>query len=63
MLSLFKPLKSLLAMIQRAEPRHDIDEAYLAQAVDIGDLERRMRTLDERGRSSFDGIRFGLYPR
>jgi hypothetical protein len=63
MLSLFKPLKSLLEMISRAEPRHDLDEAYLAKAVDISDLEHRMRNLDERARNTFDGIRFGLYPR
>jgi len=63
MLSLFKPLKTLLEMIARAEPRHDLDEAYLAQAVDISDLEHRMRNLDQQARSSFDGIRFGLYPR
>ena len=63
MLSLFKPLKALLEMISRAEPRHDLDEAYLAQAVDIRDLEQRMRNLDQQARGSFDGIRFGLYPR
>ena len=63
MLSLIQPLKSLLEKITRAEPWHDLDEDYLAAAVDIKDLECRMRQLDERGRTTFDGIRFGLYPR
>ena len=63
MLRQIKPLKSLLDLILRTEPWHDLDEDYLAQSVDIKDLECRMRQLDERGRTTFDGIRFGLYPR
>jgi hypothetical protein len=63
MFRLATPLKSLMAMITRAEPWHDLDEDYLAQAVDLKDLECRMRQLDERSRNTFDGIRFGLYPR
>lgn len=63
MLRLIAPLKTLLEKISRAEPWHDLDEDYLAAAVDIKDLECRMRQLDERGRTTFDGIRFGLYPR
>lgn len=38
-------LKSLVPAI---ESGHDRDEAYLAEAVDIYDLERRMRDIDER---------------
>jgi hypothetical protein len=60
MLSLHKLLKSIFF---RAEPRPDVDDAYLAQAVDIHDLERRQRALDERGRNPFGGIALGLYPR
>jgi hypothetical protein len=63
MFRLFQPLKALLQQITRAEPWHDLDEAFLAQSVDIKDLECRMRQLDERSRNTFDGIRFGLYPR
>jgi hypothetical protein len=63
MLCLIAPLKTLLDKIYRAEPWRDRDEDFLAAAVDIKDLECRMRQLDERGRTRFDGIRFGLYPR
>jgi hypothetical protein len=56
-------LKLLRSLFRRAAPRHGIDEAYLADAVDIYDLERRMRALDERGRNPFGGTALGLDPR
>lgn len=62
MFALFRPLKSALALLARAEPQHDRDEAYLADAVDIYDLERRMRAIDNRARNANAGITFGLYP-
>lgn len=58
--SLLHFLRSLLPTI---ESQHERDEAYLAEAVDIHDLERRMRTIDERGRNSRGGIALGLYAR
>ena len=60
MFTLLHFLKSLLAL---AATRGDRDESYLAAAADIYDLERRMRTLDERGRNPDAGITFGLYQR
>jgi hypothetical protein len=60
MLPLLQFLKFLLT---RTETRPDPDEAYLAQAVDVYDLERRMRDIDERGRNPLSGISLGLYPR
>jgi hypothetical protein len=39
------------------------DEAYLGEAVDLYDLERRMRVIDDRRRSALAGIAHGLYPR
>lgn len=39
-----------------APSQHEQDEAYLAQAVDIYDLERRMRQLDRR---RYDAQRHG----
>jgi len=49
-------MSKLIALIQgllaTAAPQHDADEAYFAQAVDIHDLERRMREVDDRGRST-----------
>ena len=53
-------LKSLLPVIESQQER---DEAYLAESVDILDLERRMRAIDERGRNRMGGITFGLYAR
>lgn len=53
-------LKSLLPTIQS---QHERDDAYLGEAVDIYDLERRMREIDERGRSRSYGVSLGLYPR
>lgn len=53
-------LKTLLPSIESQQER---DEAWLAEAVDIHDLERRMRSIDERGRGRFNGITFGLYAR
>ena len=44
-------------------PQRDLDEAYLAQASDLCDLERRMRAIDDRGRDADSGITFGLYAR
>jgi hypothetical protein len=43
--------------------RHEADEAYLAESVDLYDLERRMRRLDQRGRYATPGLIFCLYDR
>jgi Protein of unknown function (DUF3563) len=47
MKSLLEILKSL---VPHVESQRERDEAYLAGAVDIQDLERRMREIDQRGR-------------
>jgi hypothetical protein len=60
---MFTLLKLLNSLFPRVEPRQAVDEAFLAGAVDIYDLERRMRTVDERGRNPFGGIALGLYTR
>lgn len=60
MTNLLNFLKSLLPSI---ESQQDRDEAYMAEAVDIYDLERRMRDIDERGRRHWSPIAAGLYPR
>jgi Protein of unknown function (DUF3563) len=59
MSSLFQMLQSLLPKI---ESQHERDEAYLAGAVDIHDLERRMRSIEQRGREA-GSISAGLYTR
>ncbi|MDE2395587.1 MAG: DUF3563 family protein [Burkholderiales bacterium] len=45
MSNFFKFAKTLFA---RQSSREELDEAYLAQSVDLLDLERRMRDLDRR---------------
>ena len=51
------------AILPEIEPRQARDEAYLAQSVDIYDLERRMREIDGRGRLEASPIASGLYVR
>ncbi|MEO8312917.1 MAG: DUF3563 family protein [Caldimonas sp.] len=48
------------AMLPAAEPQLARDEAYLAQSVDIYDLERRMREIDQRGRHAANDLTFSL---
>jgi len=60
-------MPSLLKLIQSlfvgTPPQRDVDEAYLADSVDIYDLERRMREIDQRGRNPAHGVMLGLYVR
>lgn len=54
-------LKSLFPRITSQQER---DESYLSQAVDMNDLERRLRDIDMRGRNKFQaGPAIGLYVR
>jgi len=54
-------LEFLFPSIQTQRER---DDAYLAEAVDIYDLERRMREIDQRGRQfPVNGPSLGLYVR
>jgi hypothetical protein len=48
------------ALLPTMPSQHERDEAYLGEAVDIYDLERRMRHLDQRGRSGSMGQGTGL---
>ena len=38
------------AFLPQIESQQERDDAYLAQSVDLNDLEHRMRELDARGR-------------
>ena len=60
MKKLLNLLKSLLPAVESQKER---DEAYMAAAVDLYDLERRMREIDERGRRNWSPITHGLYVR
>ena len=48
------------AILPEIEPQQARDQAYLAESVDIYDLERRMRELDQRGRAAGPDLTFSL---
>ena len=56
-------LSLLRSVLPSIESQAERDEAYLAAAVDLRDLERRMRELDDRGRAQASPIASGLYVR
>jgi hypothetical protein len=58
MSTLLNFLKSLRLAFQSAP---QVDEDYLAHSVDICDLERRMRELEDRDRSRERDFVLGLY--
>jgi hypothetical protein len=61
MFSLILSLKDLFTM--SATPAQDRDEKYLAESVDIYDLERRMREVDS-GRHNLYAIgSYGIFMR
>jgi len=60
-----KPIVSRLfgliqAILPEIEPQQARDQAYLAESVDIYDLERRMREIDQRGRCAANDLTFSL---
>ena len=55
-----KVFELIKALMPRIEPQHLRDEAYLAESVDIYDLERRMREIDQRGRNASQDLIFSL---
>ncbi len=56
-------LSLLKSLIPAVESQRERDEAFLAESLDIRDLECRMRAIDERGRNHNGGIAVGLYTR
>ena len=58
-------MKNLLQLLKSFRPRieglPDRDAAYLAGAVDICDLELRLRQIDGRGHGRWSPIAHGLY--
>jgi hypothetical protein len=50
----------LKTLLPSAEAMHERDERYLAEAVDIYDLERRMREIDTRSHGHAPGVLLGL---
>ena len=59
-LTVSKLLSLFQAILPEIEPQQARDQAYLAESVDIYDLERRMREIDQRGRSAANDLTFSL---
>jgi hypothetical protein len=57
---MFKFSDFLQSLLPSAEAMHERDERYLAEAVDIYDLERRMREIDARSHGQAPGLLLGL---
>ena len=55
-------LRLTKALIPFIQSQHERDEAYLADAADIHDLERRMREIDARGRHPTSDVALGFGP-
>jgi len=55
-----KLLGLIEAILPEIEPQQARDQAYLAESVDIYDLERRMREIDQRGRSAASPLTVSL---
>ena len=55
-----KFLGLIQALLPEVEPQRSRDQAYLEQSVDIYDLERRMREIDQRGRCAANDLTFSL---
>jgi len=49
-MTLYALFRFIAGLLPRFPSQHELDEAYLADSVDIYDLERRMRDIDQRGR-------------
>ena len=57
MFAISRLIKTLFPLLPSGRER---DDAYLGEAVDIYDLERRMRELDQRDRTSQQALPLGL---
>ncbi len=55
-----KLIELIKALLPEVESQAERDEAYLSQAVDIYDLERRMHEIDNRANTLATGLQFGL---
>lgn len=57
-----KLMELIQALLPRFPSQTEADEAYLGGAVDIYDLERRMREMDTRSRPGLRVFAPGLFP-
>ncbi len=56
MSNLIEIIKSFLPAFKS---QHDMEEAFLSEASDVSDLERRMRLLDSDAREATRGLVYG----
>jgi hypothetical protein len=55
-----KILSLVKALLPSMQSRQERDDTYIAEAVDIHDIERRMREVDGRSRNPLPGLQNGL---
>jgi hypothetical protein len=53
-------LERLKTLVPSVPTDRDRDEAYLAEALDVGDLERRIREMEQRGHHADSDVPFGF---
>ena len=53
-------IQLIKALTPGIKSQKDRDDAYLAESVDVYDLERRMREIDQRSRKPSRGLACGL---
>ncbi len=53
-------IELIKALLPDVESQAERDEAYLSESVDLYDLERRMREIDDRANTLATGLQFGL---
>jgi hypothetical protein len=55
-----KPIEFIKALVRSFKSEKDQDSAYLSEAVDVYDLERRMREIDFRAKNASGGHTCGF---
>jgi len=53
-------LKLLKTLMPAMPSQRECDEAYLAEAQNLADLEQRIRDIEARGRHAISDVPFGL---
>jgi hypothetical protein len=53
-------IKLLKALMSLTPSQRERDESYLAEALDVADLERRIREIEARGRHATSDVPFVL---
>jgi hypothetical protein len=50
----------IVSRMPNIKSQKDFDDAYLSESADVYDLERRMREIDQRSRSTYHGLAYSL---